>query len=56
MTDREVMLAVFKAVAETYKAVTGSPLKMTVETQAGSIAVSDSAPMLAATNPKAQLD
>jgi hypothetical protein len=33
MTDREVAVATFKAVAALYYAVTGQPLRLTVETE-----------------------
>jgi hypothetical protein len=42
MTDREVAVATFKAVAAVYYAVTGKPLTVDVETEGGTITVTDS--------------
>jgi len=40
MTDREVQLAIFEAIAKTYAALTGEPLQINVETESGaSVAV-----------------
>lgn len=47
MTDREVAMATFKAVAAVHYAVTGKPLTVAVETEGGTITITDS-PALAA--------
>jgi hypothetical protein len=39
MTDREVAVATFKAVAALYYAVTGRPLLLTVETEEGRVTI-----------------
>lgn len=41
MNDREVMMAVFKAVAATYEAVTGQPLSVSIETENGLVTISE---------------
>ena len=42
MTDREVAVATFKAVAAVHYAVTGKPLTVAVPTDAGTITITDS--------------
>jgi hypothetical protein len=42
MTDREIAAATFKAVAALHYAVTGKPLTVHVETEAGTITITDS--------------
>jgi hypothetical protein len=39
MTDREIAVATFRAVAALHYAVTGKPLSLSVETEAGTIKI-----------------
>lgn len=39
MTDREIAVATFKAVAELYRALTGKSFSLLVETQAGTFRI-----------------
>jgi hypothetical protein len=41
MTDREIAVATFKAVAALHYAMTGKPLSITVETETGSVTITD---------------
>jgi len=42
MTDRECMIAIFKAVSLVYREVTGKPLSITVETEQGVVGIDES--------------
>ena len=41
MTDREAMIAVFKAIAKTYERLFSEPLIVEIETENGSILISE---------------
>jgi hypothetical protein len=43
MTDREIAVATFKAVAALHYALTGKPLSLSVETESGTIRITEPA-------------